>query len=76
MCWVRDHKHGLTQEEGEQLLQLLRECAHAPPMDTPPHDALYKAAVESLMKSPVWQNHESVQHWLTIHWLGIPQVYS
>ena len=72
--WVRDHKHGLTQEEGEQLLQLLRECAHAPPMDTPPHDALYKAAVESLMKSPVWQNHESVQHWLTIHWLGIPQV--
>ena len=34
------HKHGLTQEEGEQLLQLLRECAHAPPMDTPPHDAL------------------------------------
>ena len=72
--WVRDHKHGLTQEEGEQLLQLLRECAHAPPTDTFPHNILYKGAVQALMESPVWKNHESVQNWLTAHWLGIPQV--
>ena len=24
---VRDHKHGLTKEQGDELLQLLRACA-------------------------------------------------
>jgi len=25
--WVKDHKHGLTMDEGTQLLDLLRDCA-------------------------------------------------
>ena len=75
--WVRDHKHGLTNEEGEELLQLLRECAHASPADAStmlPHDAHYKAAVQALTQSPVWKKHYAVQQWLTANWLGIPQV--
>ena len=29
--WVRDNKHNLTKEEGQQLLDILRDCAQAPP---------------------------------------------
>lgn len=29
--WVKDHKHGLTSDEGDELLDLLRSCAWAPP---------------------------------------------
>jgi len=25
--WVKHHKHGLTMDEGTQLLDLLRDCA-------------------------------------------------
>ena len=28
--WTRDHKHGLTKEDGEKVLDLLWDCAHAP----------------------------------------------
>ena len=29
--WVKDHKHGLSKQEQEELLSLLRVCASAPP---------------------------------------------
>ena len=29
--WVKDHKHGLTKDEHEQLFCLLRTCANASP---------------------------------------------
>ena len=28
---IKDHKHGLTANEGDVLLDLLRNCAWAPP---------------------------------------------
>ena len=28
--WVKDHKHGLSKQEHEELLSLLRRCANAP----------------------------------------------
>ena len=28
--WVKDHKHGLSKQEQEELLSLLRACANAP----------------------------------------------
>ena len=28
--WVKDHKHGLSKQEQEELLSLLRGCANAP----------------------------------------------
>lgn len=31
--WTRDHKHGLSATEGEDLLHLLCTCAWAPPSD-------------------------------------------
>lgn len=46
--WTKDHKHGLTSEQEEQRLHLLRECAHAPPADLAsgvPQDASHKQAV-------------------------------
>ena len=46
--WVRDHHHGLSRDEGDKLLQLLRECAHAPtprPQENVPQDHYYNLAV-------------------------------
>lgn len=46
--WTKDDKHGLTSEQGEQRLHLLRECAHAlsaDPTSEVPQDASYKQAV-------------------------------
>ena len=31
--WVKDHKHGLSQSEAEELLAFLRCCAWAPSLD-------------------------------------------
>ena len=28
--WVKDHKHGLSKQDQEKLLSLLRACANAP----------------------------------------------
>ena len=49
--WVKDHKHGLSNEQKELLLFLPRECAHAPPSDETsgaPQNALYQKAVRNL----------------------------
>ena len=32
--WVRDHIHGLTKEQGEELLRLLQTCASKESSDT------------------------------------------
>ena len=86
--WVKDHKHGLTKEEQEDLLSLLRACANAPPSHPPQNqtanetteqeyngiDGLYNLAVTDLKSSNVWKNHENVQQWLTTTWLCIPKV--
>ena len=76
--WVKDHKHGLTSDEGDELLDLLRSCAWAPPCFTTTEqqseDHFYLEAVERLKASQVWLQHEMVQTWLNNYWLSIPKV--
>lgn len=73
--WAKNSKHGLSGEESETLLSLLRDCAGAPPCDDGQHpeDYHYQLAVDRLQRSAVWQ-HETVEQWLTTKWLNIPQV--
>lgn len=33
--WVRDRKHGLNHADADTLLSLLRDCAWAPPVQSP-----------------------------------------
>ena len=73
--WVRDHKHGLTQEEGEVLLSLLRACAWAPSSSGDDPDGLYLEAVKNLKESNIWRTHMMVQQWLNTKWLSIPEVH-
>ena len=72
--WAKDHKHGLSQTEAEELLTFLRACAWAPPTDDADPTSAYKLAVTNLKQSAVWNNHEQVREWLTAKWLTIPQV--
>ena len=75
--WTRGHKNGLTKCEQEQLLSNLRSCACASSADTCnglSHDTYYQQAVDTLKKSPEWQNNPNVQRWLSTTWLCIPQV--
>ena len=71
--WVKDHKHGLTSDEGYELLDLLRSCAWAPPCSSSneeqTEDHFYLQAVERLKVSQVW-----LQQWLNNYWLCIPKV--
>ena len=52
--WTRDHKHGLNKEDGEKVLDLLRDCAHAPvpsPDEKLPMDHYYQCALKRLKES-------------------------
>ena len=75
-CWERWVKHGLTDAEGAELLDLLRDCAWAPPdrSSDQTEDSLYQLAVDRLMASQVWLQYEHVQMWLNNYWLSIPKV--
>lgn len=74
--WVKDHKHGLTDTEAAELLDLLRDCAWAPPSYSKdqPVDTLYNQAVNRLKASHVWSQHVQVQTWLSTYWLPISKV--
>ena len=75
--WVKDSKHKLTKEEGQQLLDILRDCAQAPPgapQDNLPLDFHYLKAKERLMASLLWKQNDAVRSWLSIKWLCIPEV--
>ena len=77
--WVKSKqntKDGLTKDEGDLLLSLLRSCATAQPCtDTPlPLDYYYQQAVLQLKQSPVWKNHTNVSFWLETYWLNIARV--
>ena len=74
--WVKDHKHGLTETEGAELLDLLRDCAWAPPSRSTDQteDSLYHLAVGRLKASQVWLQNEHVRTWLSNYWLSIPKV--
>ena len=74
--WVKNHKHGLTDNEASELLDLLRDCAWARPCqdNENPLEHYYHQAVERLQTSSVWKTHKQVQTWLTTGWLSIPKV--
>jgi len=75
--WTRDHQHGLSAEEAEELLFLLRNCAWAPPTlpsEQLPPGANYKTAEKKLQQSSVWIQHPMVQSWLNAKWLCKPEV--
>ena len=75
--WVKNHNHGLTKSEGEELLGLLRECAHAPaprPQENLPIDYYYNMALKKLTSSSVWTKHKQVRSWLNNYWLNISEV--
>ena len=76
--WVNNTKHGLTKDEGQILLNLLRDCATAPPSDSPDElsNQYFHEAVNNLKASSVWKNHKAVRQWLQTTCLTIPQVSS
>ena len=72
--WIQDHKNGLSVDEREQLLSLLRDCAWAPSASELACDFHYKQSLEKLQKSTVWKQHENVRNWLVGSWLNSPKV--
>ena len=74
--WTRDHKHGLSSVEAEDLLQLLRACAWACPGDSNDEGVHYRTALRNLKSSHVWQNNPQVRQWLESKWLPISKVNS
>ena len=75
--WTNQRKHGLSKDDSESLLHLLRECSNAPsasPDSGLPSDSFYQQAVEDLKNSSVWKNNETVRVWLNSSWLPIAQV--
>ena len=52
--WVQDHNNGLTKDEGDQLLALLRHCAWATSVVSELElDHYFKLAVKALQDSSV-----------------------
>ena len=73
--WVKDKKHGLSSDDGDALLSLLRDVAQAPsPTDNKPLNHHYRQHVETLMGSKIWEGNSSVREWLQGKWLSSPQV--
>ena len=81
----RQEKNRLSDQETHELLDLLQDCANAPPvLETDnqrrlPHEKLksdrhYVLAVDRLKKSNVWNKHENVRNWLNTTWLPLPRV--
>lgn len=80
---LQDKKHGLSEHEAQELLELLRDCANAAPVtptdqNTYPaevsQDFLYHQAVIQLKSNQIWKRNEGVWNWLNTTWLSIPQV--
>ena len=73
--WIKERKHGLSNEDGSCLLTLLRKCAIAPPDFTSQEVGhKYQKAVKILKGMEIWKKNEQVQKWLQSKWLSIPQV--
>ena len=74
---MKDHKHGVSTEEADKLLEVLRACAWAPPAEEDeklPFDHHYKTAVSKLKESDAWIDNPQVKAWLLSKWLSNPKV--
>ena len=60
---MKDHKHGLTSDEGDELLNLLCSCVWAPPVSVPMEN-----------KQKLISISETVQTWLNNYWFCISKV--
>ena len=72
--WVKEKKHGLSDVQGSVLLELLRDCANAPPHRDKASDYHYKQAEKLLQDLDVWKGNEQVQQWLSNTWLPCSKV--
>lgn len=68
--WVKDKKHGLSSDDGDSLLCLLRDVAQAPSPneDDKPIDHHYCKHVNNLKGSKIWKDNSSVREWLQGKW--------
>ena len=73
--WTKERKHGLSADDAEVLLSLLRECAHAPSPTSAdlPIEYHFQQQVDNLKKSRVWQHNEQIREWLDTKWLSPPK---
>ena len=54
--WIRDKKHQLTEEQGHELLSMLRQCVNAPPACfVPVQTVKFTEAVNTLKGSNIWK---------------------
>lgn len=75
--WAKERKHGLSNIQAAVLLDLLRNCANAPPnhnMPNKPPDHYYHLALDQLKAAEVWKGNQHVQQWLANQWLCCPKV--
>ena len=65
--WTNNLKHGLSNDQKESLLSMIRECAKALPADHSSgltQDFYYQKAEGDLKASNIWQNNQGVRDWL------------
>ena len=58
--WVQSRKSGLSREDGDHLLELLRACAWAASGEDESIDVNYCKAVSALQRSSVWKDNSKV----------------
>ena len=55
--WIKNHQNGVSPDDQESILELLRSCAWAPPPDPTeglPVDVNYQKAVKNLKENDIW----------------------
>ena len=75
--WIKNHHNGVTPDDQDKILELLRSCAWAPspdPSEKLPLDDNYQKAVRNLKESDIWIENSKLQYWLNTTWLSIPEV--
>lgn len=75
--WIKNHQNGVSPDDQETILELLRSCAWAPPPDPTeglPVDVNYQKAVKNLKENDIWIENSQLQSWLNTTWFSIPQV--
>ena len=77
--WVKDRKHGLTDTQSSELLDLLRDCANSPvntSVEKEPTDYFFKQACDRLQMSDVWKRNEQVRKWISTTWFSCSKFWA